>query len=91
MRITVHTIIRSYSEGGSPTETDVLGSFIDEEKARNFFETQKETEKMFSEEFGWAIYSDEDFYYEAGEDGNFNNNFVILYWYKETFDIPDKK
>ena len=36
-----------------------------------------------AEEWDWKIYSDDECYFEAGEDGNFNNNFSILCWHKQ--------
>ena len=87
MKITVHTIINVYCADYEATDMDVLGTFIDENEARKCFEKQKQKELKFAEEFGWEIDADEADYFVAYEDGNFNNNFGMLYWHKKEFEI----
>lgn len=83
MKITVHTIISVCCADCEATEMNVLGSFADEKEARKCFEKQKQEELKLAEEWDWKIYSDDECYFEAGEDGNFNNNFSILCWHKQ--------
>lgn len=87
MKITVHTIISVCCEDDEATEMDVLGTFIDENKARECFEETKQEYQEIAEYNDFEIYSDDEYYFEAGEDGNFNNNFVMLYWNSEEFEI----
>ena len=88
MKITVHTIISVCCADAGATEMNVLGTFVDENKARECFEAQKQKEIAYTKQNGWEVYQDEDeFYYEAGEDGNFNNNFGMLYWHRKEFEI----
>ena len=87
MRLTVHTIISVYCEEDEATEMNVLGTFIDENEARECFEKQKQEEQERAEYNDFEIYSDCEIYFEAGEDGNFNNNFCMLEWHKQEFEI----
>lgn len=89
MKITVHTIISVCCADCGTTEINVLGSFTNENEARKCFEKQKQKELEFAEEWGWEIYSDDECYFEAGEDGNFNNNFGMLHWYRKEIDLTD--
>ena len=86
MKITVHTIVRAYCSDWEATEVDVLGIFLDENEAREYFETQKQNEIKLAEECGWEIDYDE-MYLVAYEDGNYNNNFVHLIWRQKEFEI----
>lgn len=87
MKITVHTIITAFCEEDEATGMHVLGSFIDENEARKCFEEQKQEYQEIAEYHDFEIYSDDEWYFEAGEDGNFNNNFVMLEWHTEEFEI----
>ena len=89
MKITIHTIINVYCPDGEATYMDVLGTFIDETEARKCFEYQKQEKLELAEELGWEIYSDDEDYFEASEEGNFNNNFEMLYWYKKELNIKE--
>lgn len=88
MKITVHTIINVYCVDYGPTEMDVLGTFIDENKARECFETQKRQEMEFAKEYDWEI-DDGEMDFVAYEDGNYNNNFTQLSWLQEEFEIKE--
>ena len=87
MKIKVHTIINVFCPDDGATEMQVLGSFINEEEARACFQKQKQIEIDLTQEHDWIVYCDEDTYYEAGEDGNYNNNFGALLWYSQEFEI----
>lgn len=89
MKLTVHTIISVYCSDYGTTEMNILGSFTDEVQARKCFEKQKQKELALAEEFDWNIYFDEECYFEAGEDGNFNNNFGMLQWYTQEIEIKE--
>ena len=84
--MTVHTIISVSCAYCEATEMDVLGTFIDENEARECFEKQKQEELELAEECSWEIEDDERNFL-AYEDGNFNNNFVMLHWYREEIDL----
>lgn len=87
MKITVHTIIIAYCSDYEATDMDVLGTFIDENKARECFEETKQKRLKLVEELGWEIDADEADYFVAYEDGNFNNNFEMLNWHTKEFEI----
>lgn len=87
MKIIVHTVSHSCCPKDGVVETNILGLFKNEENARKCFETQKAEEMKYAKQYGWKIYADEKGYFEAGEDGNFNNHFSILHWYQEEMEI----
>lgn len=88
MKLTVHTIISVCCADGSTTTWNVLGSFLNENEARECFEKQKQEKLKLAEELGWEI-DDDEMNFVAYEDGNFNNNFEMLNWYREEIDLSN--
>lgn len=104
MKTTIHTIIET-SASDCGIETKIIGVFTDKSKAKECFEKTKESYKEYlpydMPEYAaendniclgkWTIYEDVADYYNVGIHGEYNTNFIQLWWHKEKIEIDDKK
>lgn len=75
-----YIVINTWSlDSAGECDSSIIGVKHTLEEAKELFNQYLNDEKELARKRGWTIYADEDTMFDAGEDGNYVGNHVILY------------
>lgn len=74
----IYTVVVAWCNDSSSATFEVLGTFDTLDAAKNCFADERNKEMQSISESGWEIYDDSELYFDAGEDGYYNENHFTI-------------